>query len=127
VLPDLQLATARALVDAVTAAIAERGLDWKAVFRPYWIAFQRAGGYNVVVIYLRRVQPVLFQIRLPRAPSELGLDSPFPELSDEWKARHNEWAWEVRSPAETPDVGVAIDIARKYQPAAGPMGSGEVE
>jgi hypothetical protein len=74
-----------------------------------------------VVITLRRASPILFRIKLPRPPSDLGIENPFPRLTDSWDPRSKEWSWEIPEPAQLPDVGIAIDIARDHQPTGGPM------
>jgi hypothetical protein len=113
-------------VDEIARALSERDLEWRPVFRHSWIQFQRSGGYGVVTVYLRRELPVLLRVKLPRTPGELGLDNPYPDLAERWEERSKEWSWEVPSPNALPEVGIAVDITRRYQPPAGPMSSDQV-
>ena len=45
-----RVATGRELVDLITEAIGERDLPWEPVFRKGYVAFQRSGQYNRLVI-----------------------------------------------------------------------------
>jgi hypothetical protein len=120
-LPTPQYDVARALAREIEAAVMQRGLDWKAELRRSAIAYQRAGGYSVVLIELAGEAPVRLAIKLPDAPRALNLTDPYPDLLDEWNPTTREWSWQIGSPDEVPDVERAIDIAQRHHPAAGPM------
>jgi hypothetical protein len=120
-LPAPQFEVARALARELDAAVVQRGLDWKAEFRRSAIAYQRAGGYSVVLIELSAEEPVRLAIKLPNEPRALNVTDPYPDLLDEWNPTTRQWSWQVGSPDEVPEVERAIEIAQQYQPASGPM------
>jgi hypothetical protein len=116
-----RLAIGRELYERVARAIAERGLDWYPTFRKGYVAFQRAGGYNVVDIDLWWNRAPRLAIKLPRSPDELALESPYPQLETIWVAAEHEWGWHIPRLDAVPDVAAAIDVTRPYQPDTGPM------
>jgi hypothetical protein len=124
-LPAAQFDVARALARELEASVVQRGLDWKAEFRRSAIAYQRAGGYSVVLIELSADAPVRLAIKLPDDPRALNVGDPYPDLLDEWNPTTRQWSWQVGSPDDVPEVERAIEIAQRYQPAAGPMAFGE--
>jgi hypothetical protein len=112
---------ARSLFVAIADAVGARGLAWTPVFRRSYIAFQRAGGYNVVVVELFRGGPPRLAVKMPEAPVRLGLENPYPELANGWDAQNKQWNWVIPSADDIPDVGAAIEITARYQPPGGPM------
>jgi hypothetical protein len=112
---------ARGLFDTVVDAVAKRGLHWTPVLRRSYVAFQREGGYNVLVIELYREKPTRLAIKLPLEPTSLGVHNPYPGLLDSWDPQNKQWSWAIPSPGDIPDVAAAIEITARYQPAGGPM------
>ncbi len=51
-IPEERLAIGKLLVEGLHGAITEQDLPWQPVFRKGYVAFQRAGGYNVVLVNL---------------------------------------------------------------------------
>jgi hypothetical protein len=109
------------LAAAIVAALRERGLSWQEVMRKGYVAFQRAGGYNAILVDLwwKRVPRLAGQI--PAGPASLGLASPYPHLPEVWTQAEREWGWTVAPGTPLPDVGLLIDLIRPFQPATGPM------
>lgn len=116
-----RLAVGRALVERVQQAIAERELAWQPVFRKGYVAFQRAGGYNVMLVDLYWNKVPRLAIKIPAPPADLGLQSPYANLVESWGAGENEWGWTVPSADLIPDVGVVVDLVRPYHHGNGPM------
>jgi hypothetical protein len=126
-LPKPQFEVAQALARELDAAIAQRGLDWKPEFRRSAIAYQRPGGYSVVLIELAAETPVRLAIKLPDAPRALGLGDPYPDLLDDWNPTTHQWSWQVVSPDAAPEVERAIEIVQQYHPASRPMTAGAAD
>jgi hypothetical protein len=120
-LPKQQFEVARALAREIEAAIAQRGLDWKADLRRSAIAYQRLRGYSVVLIELSAETPVRLAIKLPDEPRALNLTDPYPDLLDEWNPTTRQWSWQIASPDEVPEVERAIEIAERYHASSGAM------
>lgn len=120
-IPDERLRVGRALVDRVEANAQELGLPWQVKFRKGYVAFQRQGGYNVVIVdmYWRAVPRLA--IKIPAAPEELGLTSPYPDLVESWDAGEREWGWTVPRVEDIPGVERALELARPYNAGDGPM------
>lgn len=116
-----RLRVGRELAQRLEASIAERGLPWQPKFRKGYVAYQRAGGYNVALIDLYWARVPRLAIKLPATPGELGLESPYPALAEWWNKNEREWGWTIQSVDGIPDLGRAIDVARPYHPEAGPM------
>ena len=110
---------AGAKADAVAAE--ERGLPWQPVMNKGYIAIQRPGAYNVLVVDLWYAKVPRLAAKIPGPPETLGLTSPYPSLQEVWTASGNEWGWTVPPGSAIPDVGQLIDLIRPYHPARGPM------
>jgi serine/threonine protein kinase len=119
-IPADRLDLSRVLVDRLSEAIAKAGLPWQVTFRKGYIAFQRAGGYNTLLVDLWWRQPVRLAIRLPENPAALSLTSPYPDLEESWRDYDGEWGWWIPSAAAIPDLRPAIEIAARVHPASGP-------
>jgi hypothetical protein len=119
--PPDRVQVAERLVEAITAAVEERGLAWQPVMRKGYVGIQRPGGYNVLIVDCYWAHPPRVAVKLPAPPSELALPNPYPELADTWKPQEKEWGWTVPPGADLPDVGLLVDLARPYHPATGPM------
>ncbi len=111
----------RQLVAAVVAALRERGLRWQQVMRKGYVAFQRAGGYNVIVVDVCWNRVPRLAGKIPAEPASLGLTSPYPRLPEVWTQAEHEWGWTVAPGTPLPEVGLLIDLIRPFQPATGPM------
>jgi CHAT domain len=109
------------LVEAVVAAARDRHLTWRVVMRKGYIAIQRAGGYNVVVVDLLWNRVPRLAGKVPAEPASLGLASPYPHLAEVWLSAEREWGWTIAPGTPLPDVGLLIDLIRPFHPAAGPM------
>ena len=119
--PADRVAVGREIHARIEAAAAVRGLPWHPVFRQGYVAFQRPGGYNVIVLDLWWRKVPRLAVKLPRSPDELGLGSPYPSLEASWQPGEKEWGWTVPSLDLVPDVGTAIDLVRPFHPDRGPM------
>jgi hypothetical protein len=120
-IPADRIEVGRRLVAAVVAALQERGLLWRQAMRKGYVAFQRTGGYNVIVIDLWWNRVPRLAGKIPAEPAALGLASPYPHLPDVWIQAEHEWGWTVAPGTPLPEVGMLIDLIRSFQPATGPM------
>lgn len=111
----------RELVERIERVLRDRGLPWRTVFRKGYVAFQRTGGYNAVIVDLWWRKVPRFAVKVPGAPEELGLLNPYPDLDPDWVASEDEWGWTIPAVDKVPDVAAAIDLARPLHPEAGPM------
>ncbi len=119
--PDERLHVGRALVDAVAEQVERRGLNLQQRFRQGYVAFQRPGGYNVVLIDVYTASTTRFSVKLPAHPERLGLTTPYPQLSQYWVEAEREWGWLVPAGDAVLDVGPALDATIAFQPSSGPM------
>lgn len=119
---DVRLTVAKELFSRVEAALAERSLPWQPRFNKGYIAWLRKGGYKTAVVDVWWRKVPRFAVKLPVAPDQLALLSPYSSLSDDWDPAEGEWGWTVPSLDLVPDVGPALDMAAPYHPAhGGPM------
>jgi CHAT domain len=123
-IPAERIEVGRRLVAAIVTALRERGLRWKDVMRKGYVAFQRAGGYNVIVVDVWWNRVPRLAGKIPAEPASLGLASPYPHLPEVWTQAEHEWGWTVAPGTPLPDVGLLIDLIRPFQPATGPMTAG---
>jgi alkylated DNA nucleotide flippase Atl1 len=119
-LPDDRLAVGRELVNLIGEAIAERNLSWQAVFRKGYVAFQRSGGYNTLVVDVFWRKTPRLAIKLPDSPAALSLANPYPGLEETWYEDEREWSWTLGPLDVIPDLRPAVEIAERFHPAAGP-------
>jgi len=119
-LPDERLDVGRQLVSMLTQAIAERNLPWKPVFRKGYVAFQRRGGYNTLIVDLSWRKVPRFAIKLPANPAILALVSPYPGLEETWYEDEREWGWTLGPLEIIPNLRPAVEIAERFHPSAGP-------
>ena len=122
-LPDDRVAACHRLVDLLSEAVAERSLPWQVVFRKGYVAFQRSGGYNTILVdmYWRRVPRLA--VKLPEHPAALSLVSPYPSLEETWDAPDREWGWTFDPQGPVPDARPAVAIAERFHPTSGPTRS----
>ena len=119
-LPDDRLAVGRKLVNLIGEAIAERNLSWQAVFRKGYVAFQRSGGYNTLLVDVFWRKTPRLAIKLPDSPAALSLANPYPGLEETWYEDEREWSWTLGPLDVIPDLRPAVEIAERFHPAAGP-------
>lgn len=111
--PQQRISVAKRIVEGVAAAIEETQKPWQAKFRKGYVAFQRAGGYNVIMVDLWWNKPVRLSIKLPasQTPDSLGLSNPFPQLTPVWVEYEREWGWRIPA-AEDPRLAVRRESCR---------------
>lgn len=119
--PPERINVGQRLVEAIRTAVEQRGLPWQAVMRKGYVAIQRSGGYNILVVDLWWNRAPRLAAKLPAEPASLGLTSPFPQLPEIWVPDEREWGWTVAPETPLPDVGVLIDLIKPFQPAQGPV------
>jgi uncharacterized protein with ParB-like and HNH nuclease domain/alkylated DNA nucleotide flippase Atl1 len=119
-IPDDRLELGRILVDLLSEVIAEKDLAWQVAFRKGYVAFQRSGGYNTLMVDLWWRQPVRLAIRLPEPPATLSLTSPYPDLEETWRDHDGEWGWTIPSVVAIPDLRPIVEMAARVHPATGP-------
>jgi hypothetical protein len=120
-IPTDKLETAKACLNNIQEAVAQRGLGWWPAFRKGYFGFFRAGEYYVVTVDLSRTRPPLVAVKLPEPPERLSLENPYPALEQNWDGHNRQWGWFVPDVASVPDFGLAIDLSRPHQPESGPM------
>jgi hypothetical protein len=120
-IPGGRIDVGRRLVAAISTAIRERGLPWQVVMRKGYVAIQRPGGYNVLVVDLWWNRAPRLAGKIPAEPAVLGLTSPFPHLAEVWTPAEREWGWTVPPGTPLPDVSALIDLVLRFQPGNGPM------
>lgn len=120
-IPADRIEVGQRLVAAIVAALRERGLPWQEVMRKGYVAFQRAGGYNALVVDVWWNRVPRLAGKIPAEPASLGLASPYPQLPEVWTQAEHEWGWTVPPGTPLPEVGLLIDLIRPFQPATGPM------
>lgn len=115
-IPPDRIEVARRTVEGVAAAVAPGQQPWRVKFRKGYVAFQRTGGHNVILVDLVWNRPVRLAIRLPTGctPASLGLRNPFPQLEEIWLDYAHEWGWKIPSARDIPDLGYVVDLAGKY-------------
>jgi hypothetical protein len=119
--PAERLAIGRRLAELVEEYASQHELPWTLQFRKGYVACLRPGGYRVAIIDLYWKSAPRFAVRLPDTPESLQIQSPYPQLRDSWDTAENMWGWTVPSHSQIPDVVVALETVRPYNPAAGPM------
>ena len=120
-IPPERVEVGQRLIEAIVAALGDRHLPWDVVMRKGYIAIQRSGGYNVVVVDLWGNRVPRLAGKVPAEPASLGLASPYPHLPEVWTPAEREWGWTIAPGTPLPDVGLLIDLVRPFQPAGGPM------
>jgi hypothetical protein len=117
---DERLAVGRAIVERLESQIAGDDVPWTIQFRKGYLAMLRPGGYRVAIVDLYWKNAPRFAVRLPDTPEALGLSSPY-SLAMSWDAAENMWGWAVPSLADMPDVALALDLVKPFNPESGPM------
>ncbi|MGH3187552.1 MAG: hypothetical protein ACRDPY_10725 [Streptosporangiaceae bacterium] len=126
-LPMHRIALAKRVVDGLTAAIKAYQRPWQVKFRKGYVAFQRAGGYNVMVVDLVRNRPVRLAIKLPSGqdPDSLELTNLLPQLPVVWDASAHEWGWHIESAEDVPNPESVVGMADRYAVGASDESSEE--
>lgn len=117
-LPDERLNTGRQLVNLLSEAITEQNLPWKLVFRRGYVAFQRRGGYNTMVVDVSWRRAPRFAVKLPDSPAVLALASPYPDLEETWYEDEGEWGWTLGQHDIIPDLRPVVEIAERFHPSS---------
>jgi hypothetical protein len=118
--PAEQVAVAKRVFEDLARYVRDNELPWKPALRSWWLGFKRPGGYYVGVIDLRREKPIEFSV-IPDSPECLGLEDPYPKLKSRWDKTHHQWRWAIPTLVDIPDVSLAVELSRRYQPERGPM------
>ena len=110
--------------------MADAGLVCSVRFRKGYVAVQRSGGYNVLVVDLYWKQPVRLALKIPDDPDALGLSNPYPELATTWTPTEQWWAWTVPTADQVPDIARLMPLVRRFhypddRAAAGSGAAGE--
>src|SRR5271165_6539730 len=119
-IPDERLDVGRQIVDLLSEAIAERNLPWKPAFRKGYVAFQRSGGHNTMIVDVSWRKAPRFAVKLPDEPAALLLTNPYPDLAETWYEDERERGWTLGPLDVIPDLRPAIEIAERFHPSAGP-------
>jgi hypothetical protein len=119
--PDERIEVGERLVQAIIVAVEERGLPWQPVMNKGYVAIQRPGGYNALVVDVYYYRTTRLAAKIPGEPQSLGLTSPFPQLQDVWTPTERQWEFMIPPGGQIPDVGPLIDLIRPFQPSNGPM------
>ena len=119
--PEDRLAVAQELVNSLSEAIAEKNLPWQVAFRKGYVAFQRAGGYNTMLVDMYWRKPLRLAVKLADSPAALSLVNPYPDLAETWYADEREWGWTLDLLDVIPDIRLAVEIADRFSPTAGPI------
>jgi uncharacterized protein with ParB-like and HNH nuclease domain/alkylated DNA nucleotide flippase Atl1 len=112
-LPEDRIDLAREVVNLLSQAIAEKGLPWQAVFRKGYVAFQRPGGYNTLIVDICWRKPLRLAVKLPDTPAALALANPYPDLEETWGDEDREWGWTLIPGTSIPDLRPAVEIAQR--------------
>jgi hypothetical protein len=114
--PQERVTIAKRIVEGLATAIEESQKPWQPKFRKGYVAFQRAGGYNVILIDLWGIKPIRLAIKLPasQTPESLNLSNPFPQLTPVWVEYEREWGWRIQSATEIPDLQYVVNLADQY-------------
>jgi hypothetical protein len=114
--PLQRITIAERIVEGLTAAIDAAQKPWQLKFRKGYAAFQRSGGYNVIVVDVWWNKPVRLAVKLPpsQTPDSLGLSNPFPQLATVWVDYEREWGWTIPSIEAIPDLQVVVQLASQH-------------
>ena len=77
-IPADRIEVGQRLVAAIVAAVRERGLPWQEVMRKGYVAFQRPGGYNVIVVDLWWNRVPRLAGKIPAEPAILAWPARIP-------------------------------------------------
>lgn len=119
-IPYERLDVGRQLADLLSEAIAERNLSWKPVFRKGYVAFQRRGGHNTMIVDVYWRKALRFGVKLPDNPAALSLVSPYPGLAETWYEDEREWGWTLGPLDIIPDLRPVVEIAERLHTSTDP-------
>lgn len=120
-IPQERIMVGRLLADAVADAAEERGLAWQLVMNKGYVAFQRPGSYNVLVIDLWYKRVPRLAVKVPGPPAEHSFVNPLPDLEESWDGEAREWGWTFPPGTAIPDLSPLLDLIQPLQPATGPL------
>jgi hypothetical protein len=117
--PQNRIEVGQRLEQALAELIRVENLDWRIVPRQGYMSVLRPGDYKVAIIdvYWRKMPRIAF--KLPATPAELGIESPYPHLAEDWDPGEKEWGWTVPSVDDIPDLRLALSLVRSYVPTSG--------
>jgi len=121
-MPEDRLALGHEIDDQIRVLLKDRSLPWEPVFRKGYLAFQRKGGYNVLIVNVLWNRPVRLAVKLPDSLDNLEDSNPYPNLDGFWSPGEREWGWHVPSMDLVPDIGKLIELTSIHTPESGPLG-----
>jgi hypothetical protein len=121
-IPDERLAIGHEIDDRIRVLLEDKEIPWQPVFNKGYLAFQRKGGYNVLLVDVLWNHPVRLAVKLPDSLDNLEGANPFPDLDGFWSAGEREWGWHVPSMESIPDIEKLIELASVHTPESGPLG-----
>lgn len=116
-----KLAIGEYLATLIESEIRRRDLKWRQRFNKGYVAFQRDGGYNVVVVDFWWNRIPRLKVKLPAPPASLNDEDPLPNLESGWDPQYKEWWWAVPALDSVDAAEKVVDLAARHQPAAGAM------
>ena len=90
------------------------------MFRKGYVAFQRSGGRNTIIVDLSWRKAPRLAVKLPDNPAALLLANPYPDLDETWYEDERERGWTLGPLDVIPDLRPVIEIAARFHPSAGP-------
>jgi len=111
--PEERIEIGKALAERIEYDINRRELSWSAVFRKGYVAFQRPTGYNVLVVDMYWARVPRLALLIPEPPTQLGLTTPYPGLTESWDATQRQWGWTIPTLSGVPDISPLFDLAGK--------------
>jgi len=118
---DERLSVGHEADDRIRTALQQHDISLDPVFRKGYVAYQRRGGYNVIVVDVLWTRPVRVAIKLPAPMDELDDADPYPNLENVWTPGEREWGWHIPSLESMPDFSELVELAARYAPESGPM------
>lgn len=116
-----KLTTAKRIVVEIDQRLQNRGRPMRLQFRKGYVAFQRGGGYNVFLVDVFWNRAPRLAAKIPTSPEELGLVSPYPDLSESFDSGQKEWGFGPISGDALPDLEKLLDLVLPFHPEQGPM------
>jgi hypothetical protein len=89
-IPAERIRVGQRLVADIVDAVRTRALPWQAVMRKGYVAIQRPGGYNVLLVDVWWNRVPRLAAKIPGPPAALGLANPYPHLPEVWTPAERE-------------------------------------